>query len=129
MEKDKLDTAQMIAEEYAEEPETTEAEPEEEKSTVITMDEEKLFIAPVGWLDTLTSAELSARIGAYDHADKDIELDFENVEYISSAGLRLLVSLQKQARANGRSMTIRCVNAAVGEVFRISGFDKAFTII
>lgn len=86
-------------------------------------------IRPKGRLDTVTSAELKERIEAFDHAGHDIELDFTNVEYISSAGLRLLVSLQKEAKAGEHTMAIKNINAVVKEVFRISGFNKAFTVL
>lgn len=119
-------TAYEAAEDYAEETEVRETE---EKVTAITMDDEKLLIAPVGRLDTVTSAELKDKIGSFDYTGSDIELDFADVEYISSAGLRLLVSLHKQTKAAGHTMVIKNINAVVREVFRISGFDKAFTVV
>lgn len=122
-------TAQTVADDYAEETETSECAEQEVKETVITLDESTLFIAPVGRLDTVASAELKEKIEAFDYSGKDIELDFTNVEYISSAGLRLLVSLQKQAKAGGRTMVVKNINAVVKEVFRISGFNKAFTVL
>ena len=118
---------------YAEEVECKEThEPEEApeaKETAITETEELLLIAPVGRLDTVTSAELKDLIAGYDAAGRDIEVDFSNVDYISSAGLRLLVSLQKQAKAAGHDMVIKNINAVVKEVFRVSGFNKAFTVL
>lgn len=104
------------------------AEPEA-KETTITVTDTLAVIAPVGRLDTVTSAELKELIAGHDISGRDIELDFCGVEYISSAGLRLLVALQKQARAEGRSMVIKNTNAVVNEVFRVSGFIKAFTVI
>lgn len=101
----------------------------EVKKTAITMDGELLLIAPVGRLDTVTSAELKDLIAGYDVADHDVEFDFTNVEYISSAGLRLLVAMQKQTKAGGRTMVIKNINSVVKEVFRVSGFNKAFTVL
>lgn len=97
--------------------------------TTVCVTDRLMMVAPVGRLDTVTSAELREKIEAYDYAGRDIVMDFTNVEYISSAGLRLLVSLQKQAKAEGHTMTIKNINAVVREVFRISGFDKAFTVV
>ncbi len=101
----------------------------EVKTTTVTVGDQLAVIAPVGRLDTVTSAELKELIAGYDISGRDIELDFANVEYISSAGLRLLVSLQKQAKAEGHKMVLRNTNAVVNEVFRISGFNKAFTVL
>lgn len=88
-----------------------------------------VVIAPEGRLDTVTSAELKDVIAQNDLTGRDIVVDFTDVEYISSAGLRLLVSLQKQAKADGRAMTVKNINSVVKEVFRVSGFDKAFTVL
>ena len=129
MENEKLNgtfAAQEAAEDYAEEAEVREPE---EKVTEITLNDDRLTVAPVGRLDTVTSAELKERIAEYDFRGRDVEFDFSNVDYISSAGLRLLVALQKQAKADGHSMTVKSINAVVREVFRISGFDKAFTVL
>lgn len=101
----------------------------EVKKTAITMDGELLLIAPVGRLDTVTSAELKDLIAGYDVADHDVEFDFTNVEYISSAGLRLLVAVQKQTKTGGHTMVIKNINSVVKEVFRVSGFNKAFTVL
>ena len=98
-----------------------------EPETVIEKTDALLYVAPVGRLDTVMSNELQEMLAA--PGDTDIELDFANVEYISSAGLRLLVSLQKQAKAGGHAMVIKNTNAVVNEVFRVSGFNKAFTVL
>ncbi len=101
----------------------------EETETVISRTEEVLLIAPAGRLDTVMSNELKEMLAACDTAGVNIEMDFANVDYISSAGLRLLVALQKQAKADGHTMVIRNTNAVVNEVFRVSGFNKAFTVL
>ena len=113
------------AEAAAETLETAAAEPK----TVISRTEEVLLIAPVGRLDTAMSNELKEMLAAYDTAGVNVEMDFANVDYISSAGLRLLVSLQKQAKADGHTMVIKNTNTVVNEVFRVSGFNKAFTVL
>ena len=96
---------------------------------VIEKNEGVLLCAPVGRLDTVSSAALKEQLDAVGTEDADIELDFANVAYISSAGLRLLVALQKQAKAGGHTMVIKNTNAVVNEVFRVSGFNKTFTIV
>ena len=95
----------------------------------ITKSENLLTIAPAGRLDTVNSADLRDKLAAYETEDTDFELDFTAVDYISSAGLRLLVALQKKAKESGHSMIIRNINPIVREVFRISGFNKAFTVL
>ena len=96
---------------------------------VIEKNEGVLLCAPVGRLDTVSSAALKEQLDAVGTEDADIELNFANVAYISSAGLRLLVALQKQAKAGGHTMVIKNTNAVVNEVFRVSGFNKTFTIV
>lgn len=95
----------------------------------IVKNEGVTVISPVGRLDTVTSAALKEQLAAENIEGADIELDFSMVDYISSAGLRLLVALQKQAKAGGHTMVIRNINAVVKEVFRVSGFNKAFTVL
>ncbi len=86
-------------------------------------------VAPEGRLDTVTSAALKEQLACCDTAGLDFVFDFEKVDYISSAGLRLLVSVQKKTRAEGHSMSIKNINPVVREVFRVSGFNKAFTVL
>ena len=96
---------------------------------VIEKKDDTLMVAPNGRLDTVTSASLKEQIDEAGTDGVDIELDFTNVAYISSAGLRLLVSLQKKAKSDGRTMVINNTNAVVNEVFRVSGFNKTFTVL
>ncbi|MBR6322526.1 MAG: STAS domain-containing protein [Lachnospiraceae bacterium] len=96
---------------------------------VIVKKEDVLSVSPQGRLDTVSSQELAAQIEEAGAEGLNIDMDFEKVEYISSAGLRLLVSLQRQAKAGGHELVIRNVGKVVYEVFRISGFQKKFTIL
>ena len=79
--------------------------------------------------DTVSSADLKANIEGYDSKGCDIDFDLTGVEYISSAGLRLLVALQKQVKADGKQLTLRNPNKVVKEVFSVAGFSKAFNIV
>jgi anti-sigma B factor antagonist len=56
------------------------------------------------------------------------EVDFTNLDYISSAGLGVLLATQKRLGASGEGLTLVNLNAHIGEVFRIAGFDKVFEI-
>ena len=55
-------------------------------------------------------------------------LDFTDLEYISSAGLRVLISTQKKLKNDDIPMAIKNVNDIVNEIFRMSGFDKILNI-
>ena len=55
-------------------------------------------------------------------------LDFANLEYISSAGLRVLMATQKKLKAEGIPFVIKNVNEVINEIFRMSGFDKILKI-
>ena len=55
-------------------------------------------------------------------------MDFVNVEYISSAGLRVLIATQKKLKPDNIPFIIKNVNESVGEIFRMSGFDKILKI-
>ena len=96
---------------------------------IITKEEGKALVAIDGRLDTVTSAELKSCLDEAGIEGMDLELDFSRVEYISSAGLRLLVALQKQAMAGGTKLTVKNINRVVQEVFKVSGLNKAITVL
>ena len=83
----------------------------------------KLKLKPIGRVDTLTAPDLEAAI-MLDGVD-ELEFDLAAVDYISSAGLRVLLSAQKKMM-NGK-MTLFNACAAVKEVFDITGFSDIFT--
>ena len=88
-----------------------------------TVEGAKLTLAPVGRVDTLTSPELEAVI-VLDGVE-ELVFDLGAVDYISSAGLRVLLSAQKKMA--GKSMVIANSKPAVKEVFDITGFSDIFT--
>jgi len=83
----------------------------------------KLTLEPIGRVDTITAPELEAVI-VTDGVD-ELVFDLAQVDYISSAGLRVLLSAQK--RMAGKSMKIANSRPAVKEVFDITGFSDIFT--
>ena len=83
----------------------------------------KLTLAPVGRVDTITSPELEAAIML--DGVEELVFDLAQVDYISSAGLRVLLSAQKKMAA--KSMKITNAKPAVKEVFDITGFSDIFT--
>ena len=90
--------------------------------------EKELTLNIEGRIDTITSQELDKEIqdemGNFD----SLTLDFTDVEYISSAGLRVLISTQKKLKADDIPFVITNVNDTIGEIFRMSGFDKILKI-
>ena len=87
----------------------------------------ELVIALEGRLDTTTSPELEAELKTcLDSADSLI-FDLEKLDYISSAGLRVLLSAQKIMSRKG-GMKVIHVNEIVQEVFDVTGFVDILTI-
>ena len=81
----------------------------------------------VGRLDTAAAAQFSRDIEPLmDNADKTITLDCTGLEFISSSGLRLFLSLRKQTIAQGGKVIIKNVNADIKQVFTITGFYSLF---
>ena len=80
-----------------------------------------------GRLDTTTAPELEAELAASLDGITALELDFSALEYISSAGLRVLLGAQKRMNAQG-SMKVTHVNADIMEVFEITGFCDILTV-
>ncbi len=86
-----------------------------------------LTVKVEGRLDTSTSPKLEEELkGGVDGID-DLVFDFEKLEYISSAGLRVLLSMQKIMNRQGK-MRIKNVNETVMEIFEITGFSDILTI-
>jgi len=82
-----------------------------------------------GRLDTVTSPKLQETLMAELLTSASIELDFAEVDYVSSAGLRVLLLGEKNAKSSGKSMTLKNVSAEVQEVFEITGFSGILTIV
>ncbi len=80
-----------------------------------------------GRLDTTTSPKLEEELKGSVGGVTCLVLDFEKLEYISSAGLRVLLSMQKIMAKQGE-MHIKNVNETVMEVFEITGFADILTI-
>lgn len=94
-----------------------------------TLEENTLNVALEGRLDTTTAPELEGVLNESlaDENITDLVFDFSKLEYISSAGLRVLLATQKIM--NGRhEMKIRNVNEVIKEVFDVTGFCDILTI-
>ncbi len=80
-----------------------------------------------GRLDTAAAQEFAEDIKVMtDNADKHLVLDLEKLTFISSSGLRLLLSLRKETMARGGDITIMNVTPEVKQVFTITGFYSLF---
>jgi anti-anti-sigma factor len=87
----------------------------------------KLTIALSGRLDTTTAPKLETELKQNISGVNELILDFAGLEYLSSAGLRVLLSAQKVMNRQG-SMVIKHVNETVMEIFEITGFVDILTI-
>ena len=80
-----------------------------------------------GRLDTTTAPQLEAELGNSLSGVTDLKFDIEKLAYISSAGLRVLLSAQKTMNKQG-SMVISNASAEVKEIFDVTGFSDILTI-
>ena len=87
----------------------------------------RLTIALDGRLDTTSAPQLEGVLRETLRGVTELEMDFANLAYISSAGLRVLLSAMKLMKKQG-SMVVRNVNETVMEVFEITGFADMLTI-
>lgn len=87
----------------------------------------KLILDIEGRIDTLTAPQLEAELKKSISGITELIFDFKNVEYISSAGLRVLLSAQKVMNKQG-TMIIKNVNEEVMDIFEITGFSDILTI-
>ena len=86
-----------------------------------------LTIALEGRLDTMTAPDLEAELGKYLPQAETLVLDFSKLEYISSAGLRVLLSAHKSMVSKG-GMKVTHANDIVKEVFDVTGFSDILNI-
>ncbi len=93
-----------------------------------TVENGKAIIKPEGRLDTVTAPELESALKEILNQTNDLTFDFVNLNYISSAGLRVLLSAQKTMNSQGK-MTVKNVNETIMEIFEVTGFSDILTII
>lgn len=80
-----------------------------------------------GWLDTAASPELGEKVDAVDDASS-IVFDFEQLEYMSSAGLRQVLAANKKAKSLGASFAVINVCPAVMSIFKMTNINKKIDI-
>ena len=91
------------------------------------LEEKKLTITLKGRLDTTTAPNLETELKQNISGVEELVLDFAGLEYLSSAGLRVLLSAQKVMNRQG-SMVVRNVNEIIMEIFEVTGFVDLLTI-
>ena len=97
----------------------------------MTINKEKngneLLLKLEGRLDTTTAPNLDEVLAAELDGIQKLIFDFSSIEYLSSAGLRSLLSAQKKMNAQG-SMIIKNVSEMISEIFEVTGFSDILTI-
>ncbi|WP_022759814.1 STAS domain-containing protein [Butyrivibrio sp. AD3002] len=92
-----------------------------------TLNGTSLYMVLGGRLDTKSAPDLYEEINnSIDQVD-NLELDMADLKYISSAGLRVLLTTQKEMNKKG-TMVVRNVGPDVGYIFEVTGFDNFLTI-
>ena len=83
-----------------------------------------------GRVDSVTAPDLNARLSAMLRSPQcRVLIDFRRLEYISSAGFRVLFLATKQAVEGGSRLALCALSAKTHEIFSIAGFLKIFTIV
>ena len=87
----------------------------------------KLVATLNGQLDTAAAVQVEKELKPlYDNEDKDIVIDCENMEYIASSGLRIMLGILKKAKQHGHTVTLTGVNDDIKNVFKMTGFINLF---
>ena len=87
----------------------------------------ELIVKVVGRLDTTTAPELEVSLKESFEGLEKLVLDFSELDYLSSAGLRVLLQSQKTMNKQGE-MVVRNVNETISEIFEVTGFADVLTI-
>ena len=92
-----------------------------------TKENDKLTVAIEGRLDTTTAPQLEAELKSSIDDVKELVFDIKALEYISSAGLRVLLAAQKAMNRQGK-MTVKDASESVMEIFEVTGFVDILNI-
>ena len=92
-----------------------------------TLEEKVLNVKVEGRLDTATAPALEEELAEVMDEAEELVFDLEGLEYMSSAGLRILLATQKKMSAKG-GMKVTNVNDVISEIFEITGFSDILTI-
>ena len=89
---------------------------------------EQLVISLKGRLDTVTSVDFQKAVAEQEITESLVIVDAKELEYISSAGLRALLSLKKSLVASGKGLEVHNLNDVCTEVFKVTGFNNILTV-
>ena len=96
----------------------------------ITEQDKTLVAQLAGRLDTAVSQEVSAQLQPLvDNADRTLILDCKDLEYISSSGLRIFLTVRKAAAAQGGKVIVRNISDDIRQVFMMTGFLNLFEVV
>lgn len=97
--------------------------------TTIKEDAEKIIVTLDGDLDTAAAQETEKDFKPLmEVKNKEITIDCKNLNYISSSGLRLFLSLLKSCKPNGNTLLLENINDNIKKVFTMTGFSSLFNI-
>ena len=99
------------------------------KTTIQELDE-KIIVTMIGSLDTAAAIETDQILKPVtaDDVAKDIVIECQELEYIASSGLRILLDVLKKTKAKGKRVILRNVNDDIKNVFKITGFINLFEL-
>ncbi len=98
-------------------------------TTTIQETDERIIAVLSGEMDTAAAAQVEKDLQPLlDSKGKEIVLDCTELEYISSSGLRVLLSILKQAQAVGSRVVLKNVNDVIHDVLDVSGFISIFDL-
>lgn len=97
---------------------------------IVRRESEAIVADLQGELDTVAAQSFAADLEAFteDDVKKQITIDFAGLNYISSAGMRILLVLAKRAAAYGRKVIISGMSEDIKQIFQLTGFDNMFAI-
>ncbi len=97
--------------------------------TEITENGNQLIAAFIGRLDTAAAVQTAEDVKPLlEASNREIILECSQLEYISSSGLRIFLSIRKEAAAHGSKVIVRNINADIRQVFMMTGFISLFEI-
>ncbi len=88
----------------------------------------KVILSVDGRLDTVTAPELATAIAEIEDGVKELVFDFSELEYVSSAGLRVILSTHKKLDAEGGKLVVRHPNDMIQSIFALTGFIEILNI-
>ena len=95
----------------------------------ISTDNQNVRVCLVGELDSKATTEQAAELSkVLELADKSLEIDCSQLEYISSAGLRFFMQVKRATETQGGTIRVTHLNEDVAEIFRMSGFLNVFDV-